>query len=119
MREIEPGELFTQLRSMVELLAAGSEEQLQWLADTNFPVEELLLQVYDSVPAWLPRLVEHDLLSSAVCQNLSNFSSRLAEISTSAPEGFFGAEGLGKAPEWDQIRELARRMLAILDGPTQ
>jgi hypothetical protein len=63
-------ELHRQLREMVEVLIAPAEGQLAWLVETDFPVDELALQVYDTVPSWLPRLESAGLLTPGAGQQL-------------------------------------------------
>jgi hypothetical protein len=50
MPEITRQELLTQLRESVELLAAPATEQEHWLAEQQFPVDELALQLDAAVP---------------------------------------------------------------------
>src|SRR5471030_1459144 len=59
MPTISPQQLRGQLREMVDLLAAPVDVQIRWLVTQRCPVDELMLQFDDAVPAWFGRCASY------------------------------------------------------------
>ena len=112
MREISPKELLGQLRQTVELIAADAAYQLSWLRAERMPVDELMLQLDDAMPAWFPRLEQAGL---SEIQGESALQS-LLDLLTSLrwDKALWQDEALSDRPEWQQVRELARGTLSVL-----
>jgi len=111
MPTISPEQLRGQLREMVELLAAPADAQIHWLVTEGIPVDELMLQFDDAVPAWFARLRLNGLLSDVECDELQRLRGLLEEM---ARHHIWEDEALRTAPEWADVREAATKALGLM-----
>lgn len=116
MNEVSPGELFNQLRETVAILAASAQEQRQFLAaGVPAPVDDLFVQLDMIVPSWFEKLEEHGLLDRAAEAAIMSLYSQLGQMSRSGDSALWASEdALPTRPEWEQVRELARRALDVM-----
>jgi hypothetical protein len=112
VREVSPQELLGQLREMVELIGADAADQLSWLLAEHVPVDELMLQLDDAVPAWLPRLEQAGLIDAQAESALQSLLDLLKSLGWD--KALWQHEALTNRPEWQQVRELARRTLSAI-----
>lgn len=115
MAEISERELFRQLREFVVLLSADSSVQLPWLQAQHVPVDELMLQLDDAVPAWLPRLERAGLIDTGVKSALRVLLDFL--VSLRWDTALWEDDAVSDRTEWQQVRQLARQTLSELDDP--
>jgi hypothetical protein len=114
MRDISERELFLQLRDSVELLAAQAPDQMAWLLSEHVPVDEMMLQLDDAVPAWFPRLEAAGLIGPNAENALRSLLDFLLSLKDTA---LWQDDALDDAPEWRQIRKIAGQTLSALDAP--
>jgi hypothetical protein len=112
--EISPMELLGQLRKMVELVAADAADQLSWLLAERVPVDELMLQLDDAVPAWLPRLERAGLIEARAEPALQSLLDFLKSLRWD--QALWQDDALDSRREWQQARELARQTLDAFPG---
>lgn len=113
MPEINAHELFRQLRELVELLTADGPSQLSWLLAQHVPVDELMLQLDDAVPAWLPSLERAGLIDTKAKSALQSLLDFL--LSLRWDKALWQDDALGNRPEWQQVRERARQTLSEME----
>ena len=111
MREVSPTELLEQLQEMVEVLAAPVLVQTSWLTAREYPVDELWLQFFDSVPGWLPRLTDAGVVTPNAVGALNDLSRHLVTLTESQNPAVFTREGLATANVWEQVRAAAQTAL--------
>jgi hypothetical protein len=116
MREIGERELFRQLREFVELLAAEAADQKAWLCSEHVPVDEMMLQLDDAVPAWFPRLEQAGLIGTQAENALRSLLDFV--LSLPSAKALWQDDALDDAPEWQQIRKIAGHTLSVLDAPS-
>ena len=112
MSTIPPRELRGQLLEMVELLAAPAGVQIGWLVTQRYPVDELMLQFFDAVPAWFGRLRENGLLSDAEHDALEHLRDLLGEMGDHPI--WEDDDALRTAAEWANMREAASSALTLM-----
>jgi hypothetical protein len=115
MAEISERELFQQLREIVERLSADGPDQVSWLQAQHLPVDELMLQLDDAVPAWFPRLERAGLIEASAKSALQSLLDFL--ISLRWDKALWQDEAVESRPEWQQARLLAHGTLSKLDDP--
>lgn len=115
MTEITERELFRQLREFVELLSADGSDQISWLLAQHVPVDELLLQLDDAVPAWFPRLERAGLIDTKAKSALQSLLDFL--LSLRWDKALWQDDALGNRSEWQQVRERARQTLSEMEDP--
>jgi hypothetical protein len=115
MTEISPIELLMQLRAMVVLLSLSSTEQMQWLEIQRVSADEMYLQLDDAIPSWFARLDKAGLINELVKDRLSNLLHTL--IAMKSDTELWGLDSLD-APEWEQVRIVARSALSTIDELT-
>jgi hypothetical protein len=114
VREISPAELLAQLREEVELLAAPPDAQLAWLRRERLPVDELALQLDDSVQiGWLDRLQQSGLLGERAVGELLALHAAVMNLLTDEHQQLWADEGLTES-EWLGLRELAGRAVEAI-----
>lgn len=115
MRPVTSEELLAQLREVVALLAATATDQVRWLRDHRVPVDELALQLNDTM-AWLDRLEQEQLLDSRTVKTVSDLDEALSSFSGPGYAHLWTEPALGNAPEWQQVRMLGNEALSGLSG---
>jgi hypothetical protein len=113
----EMWELFADLRETVVLLAAPAPEQRDWLAERQYPVDEIALDLADIVPDWFPLLGGAALLDVDAEASLIVLDDALDQMCGRGQDALWSVDALFTAPEWEHVRVLARRALATLDEP--
>jgi len=117
VREIRPDELLSQLEEMVVLFLASPAEQNAWVDETGVPAEEIALQYYDAIDAFLGRLHEHALIDGADEALLRELRAYVGSIQTTLfvdSEHFIDGWYVTDAAEWRRVRSLAQATLASL-----
>ena len=110
----EMWELFADLRETVVLLAAPAPEQRDWLAERQYPVDEIALDLADIVPDWFPLLGGAALLDVDAEASLIVLDDALDQMCGRGQDALWSVDALFTAPEWEHVRLLARRALERL-----
>lgn len=112
--------LLTTLRSALSLLSASSEVQLKYLDDLGLPdvVDELALEFDDVAPA-VGNLVEVRAITTNAADAVRRVDAQLAAMSGEQRSQLWTPQALRTAPEWDEVRRLADRALALLPATDQ
>jgi hypothetical protein len=112
--------LFNQLREMVGVLAAPADGQIKYMRTLRHPVpvDELYLQLDDSVPSWFPRLRRHNMLDDQVEESLLKLHDALERMREDGDLGLWEDSALYVRPEWEHVRDIARSALALM-GPAK
>jgi hypothetical protein len=110
----EVWELFVDLRETVVLLAAPPADQRAWLTERQYPVDEIALDLADIVPDWFPLLGSAALLDFDAEASLIVLDDALDRMCGRDLDALWTFDALFTAPEWEQVRVLARRALATL-----
>jgi hypothetical protein len=102
------------LRRMVRVLAAGTEEQVEWVReDGSYPLlDELALEFSYELDRVRARAMADQ--ASAADRALLALDQQLEQMSGLANSPLWGPEAL-TGPEWSRVRELAVRALRALD----
>jgi hypothetical protein len=112
MTTISPKELLGQLREMIRLIAAPAGEQLEFLTEgVPAPPDELFLQFDMAVPHWFERLKQNNLLADRTEQEIVDLHRYLSQKKDSL---FWQDDALISSREWDEARERAGRVLALI-----
>ena len=120
MREISPEELLAQLDETVARFVASPAEQDRWVDKTRFPAEEIALEYYDAMRAFLGRLRDNGLIDGSDEVALRELEEYVQLTQTKLfvdNEHFVDGWYVTKAPEWLRVRELAAVALASLRRP--
>lgn len=115
MAEISERELLRQLREVIELLAADGTDQLAWLTAEDVPADELMLQLDDVVPAWLPRLQQAGLIPVQAAGAIQNLLDLLHSLRWDS--SLWQDAAVNTRAEWKRIRGLAHEALSELPTP--
>jgi hypothetical protein len=110
-RPASPQELLAEFFLDIELLAAPSSVQQEWLDQHGYPVVELALQFYDARVVSTDRLEQHGLLDDQDRIVLDSLEQYLVAI----PGYVDDFEWLRTAPAWIEIRRLAGVALESLE----
>jgi hypothetical protein len=104
--------LFNQLHEMAAVLAAPADDQIRYIMSSlglPVPVDELYLQLDDSVPSWFPWLRPNHLIDDQAEAALRNTEGlRLWED-----------DALYHRQEWEQVRKLAESTLDLMGPPKE
>jgi hypothetical protein len=114
--EISSAVLLRELREEIGLLAMPAAHQVRWLEESRFPVDELALQLEDSVLACFPRLVDRGILSTAAGEAVTAADGLLGTFSGRANAPLWTREALTAEPVWARVRELAQEALEQIDA---
>lgn len=102
---------------MVALFVAPPAEQNAWVDGSGFPAEEIALQFYDAMDAFLGRLRRNGLIDDAdeaallaLHAYVQQVQARLFVDRDHFVEGWYVTE----APEWQKVRSLATDALTSL-----
>ena len=117
MKEITPAELLGQLREDIELIAARPADQEAWLIEHRYPVDEIALQLDDSVFCFLPRLRREGLMPAeleAAVRQLDDHDS----FSGRGNAARWTEEALSSDPVWGEARRQAQPILGLMDAMT-
>jgi hypothetical protein len=100
------------LRTALTLLASSSEEQLDHLAALGIPdaVDELALEFDDAAPL-VPQLVAAKAITTEAEHAIHLLDQRLTSMSGREHSQLWTRSALKTAPQWTEIRALARRAL--------
>jgi YD repeat-containing protein len=114
--EISSAVLLRELREGIGLLAMPAADQERWLEESRFPVDELALQLEDSVLACFPRLVDRG--GPQRCgQGGSNCGRRSpGHVLRPRERPPWTREALTAEPVWARVRELAQKALERIDA---
>ncbi len=124
-QEAKPAELdwaLRQLRASVEVLGAPAEDQSGYLERIGFSgthpwnVDELALQ-FDDLYLLADQLTEAGRLTNAQLAALADLDRLLGAMSGPERPELWSEDALRTTPEWEQVRELARKTLTLLDAP--
>lgn len=98
---------------MTDMLSWSADDQLAYLDGIGVPglVDELAL-LFDDSMATVPALSEEGLLSAEANRALQKIDDALGRMS--GPDGPWDAESLATAPEWTEVRDLARAAGGLL-----
>lgn len=116
VRKVFSGEPVEQIRQMVRLLAEPAPVQEAWLSEYGFPVDELALQIYDVVPSWLPELTQTGSITASADTALRHLEQYLQSMTKPSNVHLFDRLALHETGEWENVRQLARRVIAELGG---
>jgi hypothetical protein len=114
--EISSAVLLRELREDIGLLAMPAADQERWLEKSRFPVDELALQLEDSVLACFPRLVDRGILSTAASEAVTAVDDLLGTFSGRENAPLWTREALTAEPVWARVRELAQEALERIDA---
>ena len=115
MNEIEPKRLLVQLLDSVQLLAAPANEQIDWIEASNVPISELILQYGDVYPIFCSRLREDSLIDELDVGCLESLGAAIYDVEQSPRDDLISSlDSIREAPEWEAVRNSARRTLASL-----
>jgi len=103
------------LESLRDLARPGEEQLAIQPAGAHKP-DEIALDFDDALKYWKPRLWTS--LSSAQREALSDVDARLSIMSGSANSQLWSEEAVLSDPAWTELRQLARRAAALLEGGT-
>jgi hypothetical protein len=112
MREVEPGAL-TQLLFAVAILSWPAEEQLDYLHRTvpGGSIDEFALE-FDDVAGIVGFAAEKGWLAPQDAARIGELSSQLGRMSGGEHADLWTEAAVRTAPEWAQIRRLARSTIA-------
>jgi hypothetical protein len=113
--EISSAVLLRELREGIGLLAMPAAAQERWLEESRFPVDELALQLEDSVLVCFPRLVDRGILSTAASEAVTAVDDLLGAFSGRENASLWTREALTAEPVWAHVRELAQEALQRID----
>jgi hypothetical protein len=108
---------FRQLRDSLTVLAAPAHEQLAHLERLELPglVDEIALE-YDDVAAAADYMSELGELSLEQCEYVKKLNQFMKTFSGQANAHLWTPEALRSAPEWEQVRKMARHCLSLLNS---
>ncbi len=118
MKEVTPTELLGQLRQDIELVAAGPADQQRWLIEHRLPVDEIALQLNDSVLTFLPRLRREGLMPARLDAALRELDDHFGSFSGRENAARWSDEALSSDPAWAEARRQAEGILALIDAVT-
>jgi hypothetical protein len=118
VKEITPAELLGQLRDEVQLVAAGPEDQERWLMEHRTPVDEIALQLNDSVMGAVPQLEDAGLMTAELAAALQALDDHFASFSGRENTARWSEEALHSDPAWEEARGKARTVLGLIDAVT-
>ncbi|MGO8960507.1 MAG: hypothetical protein ACLQFR_24500 [Streptosporangiaceae bacterium] len=118
MKEVTPAELLGQLREEIELVAAGPPDQERWLIEHRLPVDEIALQLNDSVLTFLPRLRREGLMPARLEAALRELDDHFGSFSGRENAARWSDEALSGDPMWAQARRQAQAILGLIDAVT-
>lgn len=103
-----------ELRRTLDLLASAPADQLEHLRLIGAPysVDELALELDDALPG--DGRVEGLALTAEQSQIIQSVRSKLAAMSGKKNKELWQPQSLASRVEWEEVREAARRALAIL-----
>jgi hypothetical protein len=118
VKEFTPADLLGQLRDEVELVAAGPADQERWLMEHRSPVDEIALQLNDSVAGVVPQLEEAGLMTAGLAAALQALDDHFGSFSGRENAARWSAEALYSDPAWGEARRQARAILGLIDAVT-
>ena len=118
MKEITPAELLGQLREEIELIAAGAADQEAWLIEHRYPVDEIALQLDDSVFCFLPRLRREGLMPAELEAAVRQLDDHFDSFSGRGNAARWTEEAPSSDPVWGEARRQAQAILGLMDAMT-
>ena len=107
-------ELFEQMRDDVVFLSSNGGDQVAWMFENHWDLDELVEIFCGSVvPGWFPRLIDAGLLSADAQLALLGLKACFDTLSNEAD--LWSDDGLRTDPRWDAIRAVARDVLVRVD----
>jgi hypothetical protein len=105
--------VFKMLLEAIERLADPAEQQIAWLQEVGtYPSADELALEFDDWFQLADQLVEAWIITPEAVDAMKPIDALLDEMS--GPKPFWSPEALTHAPEWEQIREHARQVLALI-----
>ncbi len=114
MTEIHPSSLARFIRS-VAVLSLGAPEQLAYLQAVGVPggIDELAME-FDDGQLLAGQFQEFGWISPAFHQKVGPLNALLDRMGGEEHADLWTAEAIRSAPEWAQVRSLARALLVSL-----
>jgi hypothetical protein len=109
-----PEESLAQLTEHVAILSAPANKQEIWANEHNLPIDELMLQFFDMVPGWLPRLQAAGVIDSSDELALLRLRVHFDSVMLGRTNLFTKWDTVRDALEWQRVRDLAEAALTSI-----
>lgn len=116
---ISASELLSQLTGFLVILGSPADQQRAWAEERGVPIDEMMIQFLDAVPAWIPRLRDNHLVDDQDELTLLRVRVQFDDSMRGRTHLFQHWSEVATSGAWERVRELAKAALDSLYRPRE